>query len=105
MITEAAHVFVEIETRGGLETAVAAYEAGKLAGLARYHEEKTARRILVVGSHLVRAVVSLVEHRVSLAGHRGPGPRAPAGQRRSVRDVGAGDGNRRSAPEASRGPG
>lgn len=40
VITEAAHVFVETDTRAGLETAVAAYEAGKLAGLERYHGEK-----------------------------------------------------------------
>ncbi len=41
VITEAAHVFVETDTKAGLQTAVRAYEAGKLAGLARYHGEKT----------------------------------------------------------------
>ena len=41
VITEAAHVFVETGTGDGLEAAVAAYRAGKLAGLARYHGEKT----------------------------------------------------------------
>ena len=41
VITEAAHVFVETDTRDGLEATVTAYKAGKLAGLARYHGEKT----------------------------------------------------------------
>ncbi len=41
VITEAAHVFVETDTREGLEAAVAAYPDGKLAGLARYHGDKT----------------------------------------------------------------
>lgn len=43
VITEAAHVFVEAETITGIELAVRAYEAGELAGLARYHGDKTGR--------------------------------------------------------------
>jgi pimeloyl-ACP methyl ester carboxylesterase len=43
VITEAAHVFVEAETITGIELAVHAYEAGKFAGLARCHGEKTGR--------------------------------------------------------------
>ena len=41
IITEAAHVFVEKETRDGIRVAVDAYRAGKLSGLSRYHGEKT----------------------------------------------------------------
>lgn len=41
LITEAAHVFVEPETIQGIEAADAAYEAGKLHGLSRYHGDKT----------------------------------------------------------------
>ncbi len=40
-ITEAAHVFVEPETLAGIEAAVDAYRAGRLAGLTKYHAEKT----------------------------------------------------------------
>ena len=40
-VTEAAHVFVEPETIAGIEAAVAAYRAGRLAGLTTYHGEKT----------------------------------------------------------------
>ena len=43
VITEAAHVFIEAETIAGIEAAVRSYEAGKLAGLSRYHGEKTER--------------------------------------------------------------
>jgi pimeloyl-ACP methyl ester carboxylesterase len=43
VVTEAAHVFVEAEAIAGVESAVRAYEAGKLAGLERYHGEKTDR--------------------------------------------------------------
>jgi pimeloyl-ACP methyl ester carboxylesterase len=43
VITEAAHVFIEAETIAGIEAAVRSYEAGKLAGLSRYHGEKTDR--------------------------------------------------------------
>lgn len=42
IVTIAAHVFVETVTLAGIRDAVAAYRAGKLAGLARYHGEKTA---------------------------------------------------------------
>lgn len=41
LITEAAHVFVEPETLAGIRAAVAAYAAGKLRGLARFHGERT----------------------------------------------------------------
>jgi pimeloyl-ACP methyl ester carboxylesterase len=41
VITEAAHVFVEPMALDGIRRAEAAYELGKLQGLARYHGEKT----------------------------------------------------------------
>lgn len=41
IVTEAAHVFVEDVTLAGIREAVVAYDAGKLAGLARYHGDKT----------------------------------------------------------------
>ncbi len=41
VITEAAHVFVEAITLEGIRRADAAYEAGKLQGLARFHGDKT----------------------------------------------------------------
>jgi len=41
IITEAAHVFVELETVAGIEVAHAAYTTGKLNGLTRYHGDKT----------------------------------------------------------------
>ncbi len=41
IITEAAHVFVEPETIAGIEEADAAWELGKLGGLAKYHGDKT----------------------------------------------------------------
>ena len=41
ILTEAAHVFVEDLTLEGIRDAVAAYETGKLASLARYHGAKT----------------------------------------------------------------
>lgn len=41
IVTIAAHVFVEAVTLAGIRDAVAAYDAGKLAGLARYHGSKT----------------------------------------------------------------
>jgi pimeloyl-ACP methyl ester carboxylesterase len=40
-ITAAAHVFVEAETLKGIEATVAAYRAGRLAGLAKYHGQQT----------------------------------------------------------------
>lgn len=40
LITEAAHVFVEEVTLAGIRAAVAAYAAGRLRGLARYHGER-----------------------------------------------------------------
>lgn len=40
-ITEAAHVFVEPESLAGIEAAAAAYRSGRLAGLTKYHGEKT----------------------------------------------------------------
>ena len=43
VITEAAHVFVEPETLDGIRAADNAYEQGKLAGLAKYHGDKTAQ--------------------------------------------------------------
>ena len=43
VVTEAAHVFVEPETLDGIRAADNAYEQGKLAGLAKYHGEKTAQ--------------------------------------------------------------
>lgn len=42
IVTIAAHVFVEAVTLAGIRDALAAWHAGKLAGLARYHGEKTA---------------------------------------------------------------
>ncbi|SUX54297.1 alpha/beta fold hydrolase [Chromobacterium vaccinii] len=42
IITAAAHVFVEEITLAGIHQAQSAWHAGKLAGLARYHGEKTA---------------------------------------------------------------
>ena len=42
-ITEAAHVFVEAETLAGIDAAAAAFAAGRLTGLAKYHGEKTKR--------------------------------------------------------------
>jgi pimeloyl-ACP methyl ester carboxylesterase len=41
IITEAAHVFVEPITLDGIRATVKAYAKGKLAGLAKYHGEKT----------------------------------------------------------------
>lgn len=41
VITEAAHVFVEKETRNNIRSTVEAFQSGKLDGLARYHGEKT----------------------------------------------------------------
>jgi pimeloyl-ACP methyl ester carboxylesterase len=41
IVTEAAHVFVEDVTLEGIRDAVAAYEAGKMAGLALYHGANT----------------------------------------------------------------
>ncbi len=41
IVTEAAHAFVEEITLAGIREAVAAYQDGKLAGLARYHGAKT----------------------------------------------------------------
>ena len=41
IITEAAHVFVESMTLDGIRTADAAFGAGKLRALAKYHGEKT----------------------------------------------------------------
>jgi len=41
LITEAAHVFVEEETLNGIRGAVAAFDAGKLSDLSKYHGEKT----------------------------------------------------------------
>ena len=43
VITEAAHVFVQAETLAGIDATVAAFEAGKLSGLTKYHGEKTQR--------------------------------------------------------------
>ncbi|XHO06610.1 2-succinyl-6-hydroxy-2,4-cyclohexadiene-1-carboxylate synthase [Ralstonia syzygii] len=40
-VTEAAHVFVEDASLAGIREAEAAFDAGKLAGLARYHGDKT----------------------------------------------------------------
>lgn len=42
VITEAAHVFVEEVTLEGIRAARAAWDAGKLKGLQRYHGDKTA---------------------------------------------------------------
>lgn len=42
LVCEAAHVFVEAETIKGIETAVEAFQAGKLQGLEKYHGSKTA---------------------------------------------------------------
>ena len=41
IITEAAHVFVEPITLDGIRATVDAFDQGKLAGLAKYHGEKT----------------------------------------------------------------
>lgn len=41
IISEAAHVFVDDETITGIEETLAAWEAGKLSGLAKYHGDKT----------------------------------------------------------------
>ncbi|WP_197388079.1 alpha/beta fold hydrolase [Ralstonia pseudosolanacearum] len=41
VVTEAAHVFVEDASLAGIREADAAFDAGKLAGLARYHGDKT----------------------------------------------------------------
>jgi pimeloyl-ACP methyl ester carboxylesterase len=41
IVTMAAHVFVEKETVNGIYPAIEAYKAGKLAGLQKYHGEKT----------------------------------------------------------------
>ena len=41
VVTEAAHVFVEEVTLAGIREARAAYGAGKLRGLSRYHGDKT----------------------------------------------------------------
>lgn len=41
IITEAAHVFVEAVTLAGIRTANAAFDAGKLRALAKYHGDKT----------------------------------------------------------------
>ncbi|WP_317203555.1 alpha/beta hydrolase [Janthinobacterium sp.] len=41
IVTEAAHVFVEQQTLDGVRQAEAAFEAGKLEGLRRYHGDKT----------------------------------------------------------------
>ncbi|KQW87467.1 alpha/beta hydrolase [Massilia sp. Root418] len=41
VVTEAAHVFVEDVTLAGIREARAAYDAGKLRGLSRYHGAKT----------------------------------------------------------------
>jgi len=41
VVTEAAHVFVEDVTLQGIRTALAAWDAGKLRGLERYHGAKT----------------------------------------------------------------
>lgn len=41
IITEAAHVFVERITLKGIRVTAKAYEEGKLAGLAKYHGEKS----------------------------------------------------------------
>ncbi len=41
VITEAAHVFVEAETLAGIRAADAAFDAGKLRALAKYHGDKT----------------------------------------------------------------
>jgi pimeloyl-ACP methyl ester carboxylesterase len=40
-VTEAAHVFVEPETLKGIEATAAAFRAGRLAGLAKYHGQQT----------------------------------------------------------------
>lgn len=42
IVTEAAHVMVEQVTLDGIAGAAEAWQAGKLAGLARYHGDKTA---------------------------------------------------------------
>lgn len=41
VITQAAHVFVEQETIAGIESALKAWQAGKLKGLEKYHGDKT----------------------------------------------------------------
>ncbi len=41
IISEAAHVFVDDETIAGIEETTAAWDAGKLTGLAKYHGDKT----------------------------------------------------------------
>lgn len=41
IVTEAAHVFVEPQTLAGIRAADAAYDAGKLRGLQKYHGEQT----------------------------------------------------------------
>ena len=41
IISEAAHVFVDDETIAGIEETTAAWDAGQLAGLAKYHGDKT----------------------------------------------------------------
>lgn len=41
IVTMAAHVIVEAETLAGIHPAIAAYRSGKLAGLHKYHGEKT----------------------------------------------------------------
>ncbi len=41
IISEAAHVFVDDETIAGIEETTAAWDAGQLTGLAKYHGDKT----------------------------------------------------------------
>ncbi len=41
IVTIAAHVLVEEETLNGIYPAIKAFESGKLAGLEKYHEDKT----------------------------------------------------------------
>lgn len=41
IVTEAAHVFVDAETIGGIAATGAAFERGELAGLSKYHGHKT----------------------------------------------------------------
>lgn len=41
IVTMAAHVINETETRAGIYPAIEAYKAGKLAGLSKYHGDKT----------------------------------------------------------------
>ncbi len=43
IITEAAHVFVDAETIAGIHVARRAWDKGKLAGLTKYHGDKTER--------------------------------------------------------------